>query len=77
MSIVVEPNELLAIYRSLFYIPSLIGASVGITMYPEDASDYEDLLVNADLAMYAAKNKGRNTCMFYTPELASAALSPV
>ena len=50
-----------------------IGASVGITMFPEDASTYEDLLVNADLAMYAAKNKGRNTCTFYTPELASAA----
>jgi diguanylate cyclase (GGDEF)-like protein len=50
-----------------------IGASVGITMFPADASTYEDLLVNADLAMYAAKNKGRNTCMFYTPELASSA----
>jgi diguanylate cyclase (GGDEF)-like protein len=50
-----------------------IGASVGITMFPEDAATYEDLLVNADLAMYAAKNKGRNTCTFYTPELASAA----
>ena len=50
-----------------------IGASVGITMFPEDARTYEDLLVNADLAMYAAKNKGRNTCMFYTTELATAA----
>jgi diguanylate cyclase (GGDEF)-like protein len=50
-----------------------IGASVGITMFPEDAKTYEDLLVNADLAMYAAKNKGRNTSMFYTAELASAA----
>jgi diguanylate cyclase (GGDEF)-like protein len=50
-----------------------IGASVGITMFPTDAATYEELLVNADLAMYAAKNKGRNTCMFYTPELASSA----
>lgn len=50
-----------------------IGASVGITMFPADAATYEDLLVNADLAMYAAKNKGRNTCMSYTPELATSA----
>ena len=50
-----------------------IGASVGITMFPTDAVSYEDLLVNADLAMYAAKNKGRGTYMFYTPELASSA----
>jgi diguanylate cyclase (GGDEF)-like protein len=50
-----------------------IGASVGITMFPEDAGTYEELLVNADLAMYAAKNKGRNTCMFYSAELASSA----
>jgi diguanylate cyclase (GGDEF)-like protein len=50
-----------------------IGASVGITMFPADATNYEELLVNADLAMYAAKNKGRNTCVFYTPELAIVA----
>ena len=50
-----------------------IGGSVGITMFPADAAPYEDLLVNADLAMYAAKNKGRSTYMFYTPELASSA----
>jgi diguanylate cyclase (GGDEF)-like protein len=50
-----------------------IGASVGITMFPTDAATYEELLVNADLAMYAAKNKGRNTSMFYTPELATSA----
>lgn len=64
------------VLRHAFSIGGLqvnIGASVGITMFPEDAVSYEQLLVNADLAMYAAKNKGRNTCKFYTPELASTA----
>ncbi|HJW55986.1 MAG TPA: CHASE domain-containing protein, partial [Burkholderiaceae bacterium] len=37
-----------------------ISASIGITLYPEDASDADVLLRNADQAMYAAKNLGRN-----------------
>jgi diguanylate cyclase (GGDEF)-like protein len=50
-----------------------IGASVGITMFPGDGSTYETLLVNADLAMYAAKQAGRNGFAFYSSELADQA----
>lgn len=50
-----------------------IGASIGITVFPTDAATYEELLINADLAMYAAKQRGRNTFAFFTPEIAESA----
>jgi diguanylate cyclase (GGDEF)-like protein len=50
-----------------------IGASVGITIFPADALTYEDLLINADLAMYAAKERGRNTFALYSAEIAEGA----
>ncbi|MGA8006638.1 MAG: diguanylate cyclase, partial [Burkholderiales bacterium] len=42
-----------------------IGASIGISIYPSDASDGETLLRNADVAMYRAKQLGRNQYRFY------------
>jgi diguanylate cyclase (GGDEF)-like protein len=50
-----------------------IGASVGITLFPSDGTSYEELLMNADLAMYAAKERGRNTFSFFTSEISEAA----
>ena len=44
-------------------------ASLGITLYPNDESDPEQLLSNADLAMYRAKNEGRNRYQFYSPKM--------
>ena len=46
-----------------------ISCSIGITFFPEDASNVIDLLKHADVAMYKAKNKGRNNFQFFTPEL--------
>ncbi len=43
-----------------------ISASIGITLYPDDATDAENLLMNADQAMYAAKSAGRNRFGFFT-----------
>jgi diguanylate cyclase (GGDEF)-like protein/PAS domain S-box-containing protein len=42
-----------------------IGASIGISIYPSDAGDGETLLRNADVAMYRAKQLGRNQYQFY------------
>ena len=42
-----------------------IGASIGISLYPADAGDGEALLRNADVAMYRAKQIGRNNYRFY------------
>jgi diguanylate cyclase (GGDEF)-like protein len=46
-----------------------MGCSIGITLYPDDASNSEELLRNADIAMYQAKDDGRNTIRFFTPEM--------
>ena len=50
-----------------------LSASIGITLYPNDATEIEELLKNADQAMYVAKNHGRNRHSYFTPELQEAA----
>ncbi|SIP87679.1 EAL domain-containing protein [Marinobacterium stanieri] len=44
----------------------IIGASIGIAMHPGDADTAEELIRNADLAMYKAKQSGRNQAHFFT-----------
>ena len=44
-------------------------ASIGIAMAPRDGSDLDEILKNADLAMYAAKSAGRRTWRFFKPEM--------
>jgi diguanylate cyclase (GGDEF)-like protein/PAS domain S-box-containing protein len=46
-----------------------VGSSIGISVYPEDGTDTETLLKNADLAMYRAKDSGRGTYRFYDPRM--------
>ncbi|MDD2759512.1 MAG: EAL domain-containing protein, partial [Methylomonas sp.] len=46
-----------------------VSASIGITFYPDDAKDIEELRKNADQAMYAAKHHGRNRFNYYTPAM--------
>jgi diguanylate cyclase (GGDEF)-like protein/PAS domain S-box-containing protein len=49
-----------------------ISASIGITLYPDDARDVDALLRNADQAMYAAKNQGRNRYNYFTESMQRA-----
>ncbi len=56
--------------------PMLIGdyeiipsASIGISIFPDDATDVDVLIKNADVAMYRAKSRGGNTFEFYTHEM--------
>lgn len=46
-----------------------ISASIGVTLCPDDATNVEDMLKNADQAMYVAKNLGRNQSSYFTPAL--------
>jgi diguanylate cyclase (GGDEF)-like protein len=52
----------------------VITASIGISLYPDDGEDIEDLLKNADVAMYHAKDEGRNNFQFYSKAMNAAAL---
>ena len=45
-----------------------VSASIGISAYPEDGTDLHTLLKNADVAMYRAKERGKNTFQFYASE---------
>ncbi len=46
-----------------------VSTSVGISIFPDDGHEIDDLMKNADLAMYHAKGKGRNNFQFYNPAM--------
>ena len=50
-----------------------ITPSIGISLYPQHGSDYDTLMMNADLAMYDAKAAGRNCWRFFRQELSDRA----
>ncbi|MDP5053593.1 MAG: EAL domain-containing protein, partial [Congregibacter sp.] len=52
-----------------------ISTSIGISVSPGDGSTTEELLRNADAAMYRAKRSGRNTFMHYSPDMTELALA--
>jgi diguanylate cyclase (GGDEF)-like protein/PAS domain S-box-containing protein len=72
-------NNVIAIAQKLVYAisqPFVIGVhtlhvsvSIGITLYPLDDSESDLLIKNADMAMYHAKDLGRNGFQFYTADL--------
>jgi len=52
----------------------VVSPSIGIAMYPEDGSSPEELLMNADSAMYKAKARGRNNFQFFTRAMKTSSL---
>jgi diguanylate cyclase (GGDEF)-like protein/PAS domain S-box-containing protein len=50
-----------------------VSASIGITVYPDDATEIDELLKCADQSMYVAKKAGRNRFSYFTPALQEAA----
>jgi diguanylate cyclase (GGDEF)-like protein len=69
--------KLLDSMRKPFVVGSreiVVTASIGISIYPEDGSDAETLVKNADTAMYRAKEQGRDRYQMYTAEMNAKAL---
>lgn len=65
-------QKLLSILKRPFRIDGYnlsVSTSIGIALYPDDGSALNQLYTNADIAMYRAKQKGRDTYSFFTPEL--------
>jgi diguanylate cyclase (GGDEF)-like protein/PAS domain S-box-containing protein len=49
-----------------------VTASIGVSLYPKDALDYATLLQHADIAMYSAKEAGRNCVKFFDKAMATS-----
>ncbi len=54
-----------------------IGTSIGISLFPDNGVKAEELLTNADAAMYRAKDMGRHNFQFYAPDMTEAAYDRV
>ncbi len=49
-----------------------LSASIGISFYPEDASEVDELVTHADMAMYEAKSRGRNNFQVFSRQISLA-----
>jgi diguanylate cyclase (GGDEF)-like protein len=67
----VAQNILKAFYKPFAFDEHelLITTSMGLVIYPHDGDDVDTLIKHADVAMYCAKEKGRNTYQRYAPLL--------
>jgi diguanylate cyclase (GGDEF)-like protein/PAS domain S-box-containing protein len=54
-----------------------ISGSIGVTFYPRDADNTNDLIRNADQAMYVAKNAGRSCCRFFSQAMQDDAVARI
>ena len=70
-------HKLMASFNEPFKLEGsevFVTGSIGITLFPDDSTDQDTLIKNADAAMYRAKELGRNGYQFYTPEMNARAL---
>jgi diguanylate cyclase (GGDEF)-like protein/PAS domain S-box-containing protein len=51
-----------------------VTTSIGISIFPDDAADEQTLMKNADIAMYRAKEEGKNNYQFYSPDIKARSL---
>jgi diguanylate cyclase (GGDEF)-like protein len=69
-----EIHEIITVPYSIAGHDLLIGATIGISIFPQDGEDSETLICNADDAMYYAKENGRNKYQFFGQEVRTRAI---
>jgi diguanylate cyclase (GGDEF)-like protein len=65
-------NNIHDAFSKAFYLNKqavFVTSSMGVSLYPTDADSYEQLLVNADTALYKAKEAGRNRILYFNYEM--------
>ncbi|GLI37072.1 EAL domain-containing protein [Geobacter hydrogenophilus] len=65
-------QKIIDVFRTPFVIDGhelFITTSIGISVYPHDGRSGDALVKNADVAMYRAKEQGRNNCQLFAPEM--------
>lgn len=70
-------TKILNVMAEPYYIDRqkiVLSASIGVTIFPSDGVSIEELIRNADSAMYKAKEKGGNTYQFFTEEMHAESL---
>jgi len=73
-------HKLLAAFRQPFAVAGqslYVTASIGISLCPQDGTDVDTLIRNADAAMYRAKDQGRDTLRFYTEDMTARAFAQI
>jgi diguanylate cyclase (GGDEF)-like protein/PAS domain S-box-containing protein len=70
-------GKLVSMFEQPFIVSDhelFVTCSVGVSLYPQDSLDLNMLIRNADVAMYQAKARGRNTFQFYAPSMTGEGL---
>lgn len=65
-------QDVLDVLNVPFYLDGhelFLTASIGISFFPHDGEEVEELIKNADIAMHRAKEQGRNMCQLHTPAM--------
>ncbi|MBF0317327.1 MAG: EAL domain-containing protein [Nitrospirae bacterium] len=65
-------DKILEVFTKPFQLDNhecVVGVSIGISVYPADGDDIDTLLKNSDVAMYQAKDTGRNNYKFYNSDM--------
>jgi len=74
----VVANKIIQSLRMPVHLANLdlaVTSSIGIALIPDDGTDGDELIRHADLAMYRAKQRGRNNFLFYTEDMNQDAVS--
>jgi diguanylate cyclase (GGDEF)-like protein len=73
-------EKILGVFREPFILEHrmiYVTCSIGVAICPDNGATAEELLRNADAAMYRAKDEGRNTYQFYTEDMTQRAIERV